>query len=369
MITLIKVDNYKAFRHFEYRPRPFELLLGDNGSGKTSVFDALSNLRKHIVHGHSCRGLFPSSARTAWTDDLLQSYEMWISRDSEFFSYKLTLSLDPVSESSSVLEEEVRHGSIPLFQAKDKQATLYKNDGVVLAEFPVATDRSAIPGLGYRDETSDLNWFRDFVRAWFFVSPKPFPMRDEGRDQFTGPAAGLTELASWIRTLVKTEPSTLATVEAELTAAVDGFKQVRLVPLGSTSDLVMFDFRFGDSGREFSLRLSDLSHSRQRSNRLFSAAATMIGGFHASRAIFNFGVCHCCSVGATRRSRDARLGPSLADANGPLHPDARARQRHRYRRAAPGGSPDQEMGPAGRDRKSAGRRRYRRDQRLRQRQG
>ena len=53
----------------------------------------------------------------------------------------------------------------------------------------------------------------------------------------------------------------------------------------------------------------------------------------------------------------------LANADGPLHPDARGRQRHRHRRAAAGRPPGQKMGPGGRDREQDRRRRHRCDRR------
>lgn len=264
MITLIKIKNYKVFQDFEYRPRAFELLLGDNGSGKTSLFDVLSYLREHIVNGRSCNGLFPTTGRTAWSDDDIQEYEFRVRRSAELFSYKLQLGWDPLAESWGVLEEEVCNGNRLLFQAKNKQARVFRNDGGLLGQFPVTFDRSAIPGLGYLEETSDLNWLRDFVKHWFFVLPKPFPTRDEGRDQFAGPAKGLVELASWIREMVRNDSETTATVEGELVAALNGFKRIRLVHMGPNADLVLFDFQFGDSGSLFSLRLSELSEGQRQ---------------------------------------------------------------------------------------------------------
>jgi ABC-type Mn2+/Zn2+ transport system ATPase subunit len=36
MIGRLYADNYKCFVNFEYKPRSLELILGDNGSGKST---------------------------------------------------------------------------------------------------------------------------------------------------------------------------------------------------------------------------------------------------------------------------------------------------------------------------------------------
>src|SRR5262245_60465425 len=51
MLKRIFADNFRALVNFELRPNHLSLLLGGNGSGKTSVFDVLGSLRDLIVLG------------------------------------------------------------------------------------------------------------------------------------------------------------------------------------------------------------------------------------------------------------------------------------------------------------------------------
>ena len=51
MLKRIFADNFRALVNFELRPGRLSSLLGENGSGKTSVFDVLGNLRDLIVLG------------------------------------------------------------------------------------------------------------------------------------------------------------------------------------------------------------------------------------------------------------------------------------------------------------------------------
>jgi len=52
MLKRIFADNFRALVNFEFRPGPrMSLLLGGNGTGKTTVFDVLGSLRDLLVLG------------------------------------------------------------------------------------------------------------------------------------------------------------------------------------------------------------------------------------------------------------------------------------------------------------------------------
>ena len=48
MLTRIYIDNFRSFVNFEYRPERKQLLLGSNGSGKSSLLDAIRYLKRFI---------------------------------------------------------------------------------------------------------------------------------------------------------------------------------------------------------------------------------------------------------------------------------------------------------------------------------
>jgi predicted ATP-binding protein involved in virulence len=53
MLQRIYIDNYRCFVDFEWRPGRRNLLIGDNGTGKTSLFDALAGLQDLIAFDRS----------------------------------------------------------------------------------------------------------------------------------------------------------------------------------------------------------------------------------------------------------------------------------------------------------------------------
>ncbi|HEX4231115.1 MAG TPA: hypothetical protein VHZ07_20730 [Bryobacteraceae bacterium] len=46
MLTRIFIDNFLCFANFEYRPGRKQLLLGGNGGGKSSLLNAIRDLKQ-----------------------------------------------------------------------------------------------------------------------------------------------------------------------------------------------------------------------------------------------------------------------------------------------------------------------------------
>jgi energy-coupling factor transporter ATP-binding protein EcfA2 len=59
MITRLYVDNYKGLNDFTLEPQQLTLLLGENGSGKSTVFEVLDALRRLLTPGYAISHCFP----------------------------------------------------------------------------------------------------------------------------------------------------------------------------------------------------------------------------------------------------------------------------------------------------------------------
>src|SRR6516165_2092457 len=83
MLTRVYIDNFRSFLNFEYFPERKQLLLGPNGSGKTSLLEAIRNV-KSLVKGDSNR--FTQSTRTRWLDRAAQVVELEAELDGKRFA-------------------------------------------------------------------------------------------------------------------------------------------------------------------------------------------------------------------------------------------------------------------------------------------
>lgn len=48
MLSRLYIDNFRCFVNFEYKPARKQLLLGENGSGKSALLMAVSQLKEFV---------------------------------------------------------------------------------------------------------------------------------------------------------------------------------------------------------------------------------------------------------------------------------------------------------------------------------
>ena len=76
MLKRIYIDNYKCLVNFEYQPGKVQLILGGNGTGKSSVFEVLALLRAFLLDGETTTQLFLARTLTRWENRTQQTFEI-----------------------------------------------------------------------------------------------------------------------------------------------------------------------------------------------------------------------------------------------------------------------------------------------------
>jgi AAA15 family ATPase/GTPase len=76
MLTRIHVDNFRCLENFHLKLDRLNLLMGPNGSGKTSVFEVLRRLRQFLAGDCKIQDAFPSRDPTRRQTGSEQRFEM-----------------------------------------------------------------------------------------------------------------------------------------------------------------------------------------------------------------------------------------------------------------------------------------------------
>ncbi|MDP8321305.1 MAG: AAA family ATPase, partial [Candidatus Stygibacter australis] len=78
MLERLYINNYRCLVNFEIKFDEITLLLGTNGTGKTSIFDILHKLRQLIIDNAKIGELFNSEDLTVWLDSNIQTIELHV---------------------------------------------------------------------------------------------------------------------------------------------------------------------------------------------------------------------------------------------------------------------------------------------------
>lgn len=169
MLTRIFVDNFRALVNFELRPGPLSLLLGDNGSGKTSLFDALGSVSDLVARGNVCNACFPAWSKTKWDTRTLQRFELDIQGNGGQYRYELEVQHPEAANARpSIRLEGVTFESKPLYRFTGGEVRLFQDDHTPGPTFPFRAEHSFLPNVevpGSTPGSSKLAWFNQFMRG------------------------------------------------------------------------------------------------------------------------------------------------------------------------------------------------------------
>ena len=245
MLTRIYIDNYKCFKEFEYRPERLQLILGANGSGKTSFLEALLSLQQLVVQGRPAGEVFKWNERTRWESKLKQHFELDIRLKGVEYRYSLEVHwLKGATDSPKVCESLKVNGKL-LFTFEAGQVTMSNGPRTPQVRYGVDPGRSALSTMprdsGSPDITSALAWFGSF----YCFRPNPTEAPTISRNETDYPSRDLHDFADWYRRLE--HQGSTEELRQSLTKAIEGFKKLLLVPISQDSFTLNVEFSNGAS--------------------------------------------------------------------------------------------------------------------------
>ena len=275
MITRIYADNFRCLGNFEFQPKQLNLLLGDNGSGKTSLFEVLQCIRDLVIGGGSVSALFSIHKKTLWDLRDIQSFEIEIDGLGGTFSYRLEIQhpLPSASAKSYIKGERLDFGGKPLFRYSGGEVQLFEEDHSPGAVFPFKPEHSFLPNL--ESQNSKLQWFKSFIAGMsvFQLNPfslDPFSQRDESYLALNG-----SNFVSWLRYLSEENPAAKLETENRLAEIMPSFQRFRFQSMGDRKALLA-DFS-KNGGEPYYLLMSSLSEGQRILSILYSALYGLIG--------------------------------------------------------------------------------------------
>lgn len=271
MLKRIFADNFRALVNFEFRPGQLSLLLGDNGSGKTSVFDVLGKLRDLIVLGIPASELF-SFTRTRWETRDVQRFEIDVQSNSGTYRYALEIQHPEQPQGKPFIRSEtVTFDGDFLYRFSDGEVHLYHDDQSVGPVFPFRPDQSFLPsfdppGAG---QMARLAGFKELMTGVWIGQPNPFAIETASRQDQVFLARNGSNFASFFSYLNSERPDARTEFESRLKNTLPGFRNFLFRRLWDAKLLLA---AFSDEeNRSFECNLSELSEGQRVLAILYSA--------------------------------------------------------------------------------------------------
>jgi len=237
MLKRLYIDNFRCFVNFEYKPERKQLLLGANGSGKSSLLDALRLLKGFLCDEklETIKAAF-FRGRTRWLEAQNQVFEIEAELGGDLYIYRLELQHERVpswfevgalKDRVGVLAESLKVNGMPIAEILDGQAILYPRNpenSVKRQQQMRIPDGSILGSLGGQREEVKIfvRWISDLPCLDLnpYAMERPTPL--VGRPRL---ASDLSNIGDWFAQykLDETHRKSVEQLSASLQEVLDGF--------------------------------------------------------------------------------------------------------------------------------------------------
>ncbi len=271
MLKKIYVDNYRCFVNFEMELDRISLLMGPNGGGKSTLFDALHGIRRLIIENENVGDVFLKADKTKWIKKDTQTFELLIEGNEGIFVYKLVIKHDPdkknLNDHSNKVGQLIRHSrrrqyiqsetlnlnGKPIFKFIEGNINLYDDIQNSESDFRAYDDtRSFLSITVPRKTDAELIWFINWFEKLQFINIMPqlvFTNSDEATPFLL---AGCLNFPSWYEYFSLEHQDKLFDVIDCLRGTISGFDSLKLVTAGKEK-ILQVGFKNGQEGKKDSI--------------------------------------------------------------------------------------------------------------------
>lgn len=264
MFKRLYVDNYKSLVNFDLRLDELTLLLGVNGTGKTSVLDVVFALRQLLagVAKVTDSGIFPARTLTRWQSLTRQAFGIEVDLSGDVLGYRLEIEHEIETRRARIITESLKGRGDILFSFEMGKVTLYRDDGSAGPEYHADWGESALARVVSRHDNRRLTRFLNFVRGTVVCSIYPASFRTESSaPDETVLRRDAGNFSTWYQSMQLEKPADVAELGTELGKVVDGFEGMRLEKVGLDTRALMVEFK--ENGNRYELRLDETSDGQR----------------------------------------------------------------------------------------------------------
>jgi hypothetical protein len=265
MLTRLYIDNFRALVNSELILGPRSLLMGFNGTGKSTFGDVLMRIQWLLWGQSKTDDVFGADTLTRWQRIPRQRFELDVTGPAGPYQYKLAIEHRDTGGADQprtrIISETLTLDTKPLFHFEDGLVRLFHDNHSASAEYPFDWGRSALGTIAPRADNQKLTWFRRWLEGLTVVKPNPQQISDlVERDEFSL-VADARNFSAWYHAASAADKRRDQLLHETLADVLPGFEALNFEFAGPGRWLLRADF--AHAGGKLLLRFSELSDGQR----------------------------------------------------------------------------------------------------------
>lgn len=243
MLKRFYADNFRCLSNFELKLGESNVLVGANGTGKSTVMAVLRNIQHLIARGGRIDEVFPTRDVAITQNRNEQRFELETCVDDHTYQYGLVVDHDMRRRRMRIIAETLEHDGNPIFEFADGSAKLYHDDYSRGPEYPFDWTLSGIGSLNKRSDNQKLTRFKKDIADYIIVGSCPPLIRPETRseDAFLDPF--MENFVAWYRHSSQENMGSISRLFESLRNSLPNFDSMKLRESGENSRALKVVFR------------------------------------------------------------------------------------------------------------------------------
>jgi predicted ATPase len=264
MIKRVYIDNYKSLINFEWSPTHSSLIIGENGTGKSAIFEVIDKLKSLVLDRRSLEDLFDRadlSHLSGPTPRMTQTFELDLAIGADVYRYKLVLAFAAnKSEKLCIDHEQLTCNEMLLINAEKGQVSTYKDDFSPGPQFMTNWSYSCFSLIRQVKENTKQILFKKAISQLFVFKLIPIIISYFTKEKHkVDPDIFFDYFVSWLQHQSK-EFELMGKIQEALAASLPRFRRLRLEENGPDTEVLKIEFwTDAKHKRSAALNLSQLS--------------------------------------------------------------------------------------------------------------
>jgi hypothetical protein len=251
VIRRLYVHNFRCLENFELPVlgQSSVLLIGNNGSGKTTVGAALEILQR-IARGTNRVGdLVKPKDFTRGRIDVPMRFEIEVELKASIYEYVVAFEFPEGFKELRVLEEKFAVNGKPVYTREHAQVQLGQKEGIrslqdlaKTANFRIDWHMVALPIVQEQSRTDPLFLFKQWLAGMLILRPIPRLILGDSNQETLQPNPQVTDFGAWFSGLLAYAPAAYSKIDAYLKQLMPDLKDIKNPVIGKDSRSLVVQF-------------------------------------------------------------------------------------------------------------------------------